>query len=308
MALVRRHLGWGGEPALFTAPAQTGSVFDIRGTPGDDEIKGSRSADDIDASQGGDDAVHARGGDDMIYFGAAFTGADQVSGGKGTDTVILDGDYSAGIEVQADSFFKVEKLVLEGGSYVITGELAAATGADRLLVYGFSLNADQSLNYDVATSGDVAVVGGSGDDVLRGSSDQGVVTFAGYTGDDVLIGGAGEYHLQGGAGADHLVSNSDMTRFEYFGTEESAPKEFDTIERFQGKLSFYFDSDTATTGIQHGFHFDKTADRTGCILIEYDAGLDETVVKVFTDADHRADMVVHLTGDVSLTPADFFFG
>jgi hypothetical protein len=102
MAFARRHSGWNEDG--WIAPGGVGPAFDFDGTPGDDRIKGWAVADRIDVRQGGNDLVQGSGGDDTVYFGAAFTGADRVNGGKDNDTVILDGDYSAGIEVQADCF------------------------------------------------------------------------------------------------------------------------------------------------------------------------------------------------------------
>jgi Ca2+-binding RTX toxin-like protein len=308
MAFVCRHHVWSvGSVADAVLPR---SDFEFDGTPGDDRIRGSGLKDYIDVSQGGDDRIGARGGDDTVYFGAAFTGADKVVGGKGVDTVILDGDYSAGVEVQADSFDRIERLVLEGGPYEITGVLDFKDTLGRTLVDASALTEGQDLHLSVTSLGDLNVLGGAGDDILDASSQSATKSsnLYGFSGDDVLIGGAGEYHLIGGYGADRIVSNSDETEITYLESRESVARDYDTIERFQGKLRFLFDSDTSTPGFDRDFSFEKTADRTGNILIKYDAGSDETIVKVFTDPDHKADFVLHLTGDVPLTPADFIFG
>lgn len=72
------------------APEATAIFYD--GTAGDDRLLGSNFDDYFDMSQGGDDRVTARNGDNVIYFGAAFTEADRVDAGSGTDLAILAGD------------------------------------------------------------------------------------------------------------------------------------------------------------------------------------------------------------------------
>jgi Ca2+-binding RTX toxin-like protein len=59
-------------------------ISNITGTSGNDVLNGSSGNDTIDASQGGNDIIDAGAGDDQITFGAAFTGADSVDGGTGS--------------------------------------------------------------------------------------------------------------------------------------------------------------------------------------------------------------------------------
>jgi Ca2+-binding RTX toxin-like protein len=280
----------------------------IPGTPGNDRYYGISGV--FDMSQGGDDRLRFKGSDDTVYFGAAFTGADKVVGGKGTDTVILDGDYSAGVEVRADCFDRIEKLVLVGGSYVVTGELGFEYGSYGAWVDATGLSASQSLDLRVATIGNLFALGGAGDDVIWATSSGQYSYLVGFDGDDTLIGGPGASTFAGVAGADRIVLSNSGDVAQYFAGD-SVAKAFDTIENFAasgGRIQLLFDSDTSTSTIDHDFSFEKTADRTGNILFKYDAASDETIVKVFTDPDHKADMVLHLTGDVPLTPADFIFG
>jgi hypothetical protein len=46
---------------------------------------------------GGNDRASGLLGNDGFYFGAALTSADSVDGGAGSDTVALQGNYSAGL-------------------------------------------------------------------------------------------------------------------------------------------------------------------------------------------------------------------
>lgn len=282
----------------------------LEGTPGDDRLRGNIGDNAFDVSQGGDDTVQGRGGDDTVYFGAAFTGADTVNGGTGFDVVTLDGDYSTGVEVQADSFLKIERLILEGGAYAMTGELNFADDFNSTIVDARGLTASQPLMLDVASLGNLYVNAGAGDDVLHASRSGTYSQLVGFDGDDTLIGGSGPSLLAGLAGADRIVmGNADDVAT--YGAGDSTAKAHDTIENFAasgGRIQLYLDSDTTTPERDHDYHLGKTADRVGDIVFKYDAAADETILKVFTDHDKAADLIVHLTGNVPLTTADFIFG
>jgi Ca2+-binding RTX toxin-like protein len=292
-------------------PGIVRSTREFAGTPGDDRIKGRVGDDYIDVSQGGDDYVTANRGDDTIYYGAAFTGADQAKGGIGFDTVILDGDYSAGVEVQADSFLKVEKLVLEGGSYVLTGDLWLEDASGYARIDASGLAEGETLNLNVATRRGLNVLAGAGDDILHASANGGDSVLGGGGGDDTLVGGVGASFFFGDIGADRIVMSSGDDVASYSRSAESIARSYDTIENLEasgGRIELRFDSNTDTAGLQHDFHLGETANRAGDITFRYDTAADETIVKVFTGYDEKADFVLHLTGNVALTVADFIFG
>lgn len=279
------------------------------GTPGDDRLIGTRSYDQFYLGQGGDDRVSAGRGVDLIALGADFTGADRVNGGGGRDQVQLEGDYSAGIDVRAESLVKIETLLLLGGPYVIRGTLGYSEGPSTVVI-GALLEKGESLDITVASAGNLLVIGGDGDDVLHAATN-GVQSYLdGADGDDRLIGGGGGTVLLGGAGADRIemVGAEDIAAYD---ARDSTAKAFDTIVGFEasgGRIRLAFDSDTTTRGLQHDFHLGETAGRVGDITATYDAAAGETIVRAFTDGDATADFVVHLTGEVSLTTADFIFG
>jgi hypothetical protein len=200
--------------------------------------------------------------------------------------------------------------VLEGGSYVVTGELGFAYGSYGAWVNAMGLNASQSLDLRVSTLGNLYVLGGAGDDVIHATASGGDSDLVGFDGDDTLIGGPGASTFSGVAGADRIVMiNTDDVAHYFAG--DSVAKAFDTIENFAGsggRIRLLFDSDTSTSTFEYDFHLGRTADRVGDIRFRYDAVSDETIVKVFTDHDKVADFILHLTGDVALTTADFIFG
>ncbi|HEX8480279.1 MAG TPA: Ig-like domain-containing protein, partial [Allosphingosinicella sp.] len=69
----------------------------LMGDSSNNTIGGGASADVFNASQGGDDTLSGDAGDDIFYFGGALTADDNVDGGSGADTLVLQGDYSGGL-------------------------------------------------------------------------------------------------------------------------------------------------------------------------------------------------------------------
>lgn len=124
--------------------------------------------------------------------------------------------------------------------------------------------------------------------------------------------------MNGGKGYDTVILDGDYSAGVDVRADrlvnvehESVGELHDTIDGFTasgGCIELGFDADTTVSGFQRDFHLGRTADRVGDIVVKYDATADETIVKVFTDHDKIADFVVHLTGDVQLTTADFIFG
>ena len=201
--------------------------------------------------------------------------------------------------------------MLEGGSYDITGELYFGDQFGRTSVDAHSLTASQSLDLDVSSAAYLDVIAGAGEDVVHVAENGEGSSLYRADGNDTLIGGAGKNVLVGAAGADRIVMAGASDTAVYVLTSDSKGKANDTIENFDqsgGKIRLTFDSDTTTVERDLDFHLGRTADRTGDILFHYDAGRDETIVKVFTDHDNKADFLLHLTGDVPLTAADFIFG
>lgn len=96
-------------------------MADFIGTTGDDTLKGGDGPDYFDLSQGGSDQTNGSYGDDVFYMGAAFDAGDHIGGGKGHDTMILDGDYSAGVVWSHTANFGIEVVrLIAGHDYNIT--------------------------------------------------------------------------------------------------------------------------------------------------------------------------------------------
>lgn len=303
-----RKSRYGGTTSLEALPFST-----VAGTPADDKIKGSKFDDYIDASQGGDDIVLGKRGNDTIYFGATLTPDDLIDGGKGSNRLVLDGDYSTGIDLSKKYISNIQTVELNSHhSYAISGDLDFGGYSSFVVVDGQQLGADDIVNFDgSAVSTHFTVLGGAGDDFMRAPDNpsRSLGDFlSGGDGDDVLIGGAGAMLLRGGGGSDAMTSNGNRTVFDYLSTSDSMRNDPDRIMGFQhgDKIEFRaIDANSEQDGHQ-SFHFGATAEHVGDIVVTYKPSTDMTIVRAFTDTDARPDLVIHLQGEITLTASDFY--
>ncbi|HET9637701.1 MAG TPA: Ig-like domain-containing protein, partial [Allosphingosinicella sp.] len=89
----------------------------LMGDEGDNVITGTPQPDIFVVSQGGNDTVSGLGSDDIFYFGGALTADDNVDGGLGADTVVLQGDYSGGLTLDS-SVTGIEYISMLAGTNV----------------------------------------------------------------------------------------------------------------------------------------------------------------------------------------------
>jgi Ca2+-binding RTX toxin-like protein len=180
---------------------------DLVGTADDDSIFAYDTSDTTGAA-GGVDTVSAGDGGDNIFFGSTLTADDRVDGGAGNDYLHLQGDYSAGLTLGADTLVNVEGLVLDvfpGGDLrvadyrIVTADANIAAGqglyvlADAHTVFNGSAETDGVFSFVAATSGDW-LIGGAGDDHFE-------VQQALTQGD----------HYEGGAGYDSISLDTGLT-------------------------------------------------------------------------------------------------
>jgi Ca2+-binding RTX toxin-like protein len=191
---------------LLTGTVDTGQ--NLRGNSGDNVVTGGGGNDIIRLFDAGADSAFGGSGDDAIFFGTALTAADRADGGAGTDTLALQGTYSAltlsaqhltGIEIvqllaRTDTRFGT--VLQSATSYVLTAADAALAAGATLTIDAAGLAANETLTFNGAAEldGRFVVTGGAGMDILTGGA-----------GSDVLSGGAGADRLDGGAGADRLA-------------------------------------------------------------------------------------------------------
>jgi len=182
------------------------------------EILGTEGADVFVADQGGQDMVIGRGGDDIFYFGANMGSVGLVEGGDGYDTVVMQGDYSDGLQLYM-MFYQVEAISFLAGSNTAFG----ASGQDlhsydirvidqhfgagiRAKINGSALLPGENLHFDGSseTDADFLIYGGRGTDLLRAGQ-----------GDDIFFFDSGRFaagdKVDGGTGYDGLFLRGDYT-------------------------------------------------------------------------------------------------
>lgn len=212
-----------------------GGVDTIDGGAGDDIIDGGDGNDIVYGGAGddtwlagettsGSDTVFLEEGDDTAEFGYVTVGTDEnVDGGDGNDTLSLDADVVAGLDLDvtlmeggaaADidigdsdtlgNFTNFENILGNDGDNALTGnseanKLWGAEGADVLSGGGGDDMLDGGEGSDI-------LAGGDGDDELYGGAASDVLD--GGAGDDMLDGGAGSDNISGGAGNDTFIIGS----------------------------------------------------------------------------------------------------
>ncbi|HXL98473.1 MAG TPA: hypothetical protein VN932_00980, partial [Rhizomicrobium sp.] len=199
-----------GQNLSFNGAHETDGAFVITSGAGNDTLTGGAGDDTISAGAGNDtinggggvDVLSGGDGNDKFNLGANFNAADQIDGGTGTDTVILSGDYSAGVVFGAATMINVETLqLLAGHSYALTLNDATVAAGATLTLNASALHATDSVSFDgsAETDGRFVLNGGLGNDVLKGGA-----------GADVITGGAGNDTIDGGGGID-MVSYASAT-------------------------------------------------------------------------------------------------
>ncbi|WBO24461.1 calcium-binding protein [Sphingomonas abietis] len=156
------------------------AYIDLAG--GDDTFIGTTQA-DVVRGGAGDDILTGGVGDDIFQYAAADSGHDTIDGGDGYDRLQAATD---GAVIGIHTLTNVEAIDGNGFANVT---IALGDGDDHLDLSG------------VALTGIAGIVGGKGDDVIRGSG-----------GDDTfLVSGAdqGSDDLDGGAGQDRILAGAD---------------------------------------------------------------------------------------------------
>jgi hypothetical protein len=157
----------------------------IEGGSGDSDFTGGSGADRFDLSAGGTYSVFGGDGNDRFVLGANLFPDDMIDGGPGFDTVVLNGDYSAGLTFAATTMTDVERLVLkEGHSYNLTPNDATVAAGQTLIVDGSTLRPSDAitLNASRETDGSYDIRGGAGADTF-------LFTPAHFSASDLIQGG-----------------------------------------------------------------------------------------------------------------------
>jgi predicted extracellular nuclease len=197
--------GANASPALSDHDPAVAS-FDFRSLS--ETLVGTPQADTFNLSQGGDDNVSGLAGNDIFYFGGALTAADTVNGGPGVDTIVLQGDYSAGLTLDG-SVTEIESITMLAGNntafgnpgtnlydYDLTIDDANFGAGVQARINGAALLAGEDLTFDGSAESDAKflIYGGRGTDHLTGGDGDDVFFFAEggrFAAGDRVVGGDG---------------------------------------------------------------------------------------------------------------------
>jgi Ca2+-binding RTX toxin-like protein len=290
---------------IFDGSAETDGHFVFHGGAGNDTITGGTLKDHFNLSAGGNDTVHGGGGNDVFVMGAALNSADQIDGGAGYDTLILDGDYTGGGFIGANTLQNIERIdVVAGHNYNLNLMFGTLADGDTLTIDGSTLGAGQSLLAVAYTAhGHFDITGGAGSDGLGGGQEADILT--------------------GGAGADTFGFNSYL---------ESTGANYDTITDMNFSVDqlaleggtyepSVFDAALNTGTLDAGANFDTdlaaavgagALSENGAVLFTPDAGT--LSGHTFLIVDHNgtagyqadADYVIDVTGYTGTLSIDSF--
>jgi Ca2+-binding RTX toxin-like protein len=202
-----------------------------------DTADGTNTGDTFIAN-GDDDTLEGKGGNDVFDFGATLTANDHINGGAGTNSIYLDGDYSAGLNFRGSTFELIQRIVLTAGfSYSLAPSDDNVAAGATLTIDGHSLKATDvmKINGVKELNGNFIILGGSASDTLTGGS-----------GNDTITGGLGSDVLKGGPGSDTFV---------YTRVQESTSVNHDSIVDFDAsadKIKLWFAVAGVSTAINGG--------------------------------------------------------
>ena len=226
--------GAAGNNLTFDGSAETNGAFIFNVGAGSFDLTGGAQQDFFTVNATSAGSIHAGGGDDMITW-TNFSPSDFMDGGSGSDQLVLEGNYSAGLTITSAMMQSVETLVLGANANITLGAGVIASGQQLLISAGFEDHIDDSAD----TTGSVNVVLFNGGSVVGGA------------GNDVLIDGNGSTSacsFTGGGGADTISCGPAVATLVYNGASDSTGIGFDTVNAFNASQDF-FNMPGAVTGI-----------------------------------------------------------
>ncbi len=176
-------------------------IENVIGGSGNETMTGNDADNMFYLQNGGNDTVNGGAGNDGFSFGAAWTSADIVNGGAGTnDQVALRGNYTGAnaINLTAASIIGVEVFTLQNGAgnaYAVTTVDANVSAGETLTFFGTNLLAGNAFTFNGAaeSDGSFRVYGGAGLDTFTGGAGNDGFWFgpSRFTAGDSVNGGAG---------------------------------------------------------------------------------------------------------------------
>ncbi|HEX2592804.1 MAG TPA: calcium-binding protein, partial [Rhizomicrobium sp.] len=196
----------------FDGSAETDGSFSFLAGLGNDVLTGGSGADTFDLRSGGKDKAVGGGGADTFLLGATLASTDTIDGGAGSDILIVDGDYSAGLALSGVT--NVETLKLTAGhSYAITAPDSAVAAGMTMTIDGSKLGVGDVLTFkgSAELDGNYAILAGAAADTITTGAGNDSVDAGG--GDDFLdLRAGGIDTLTGGSGNDTFRFGATLTQ------------------------------------------------------------------------------------------------
>jgi Ca2+-binding RTX toxin-like protein len=190
----------------------TDAFFTFGGGQGDDSIIGGQASGDFDMSAGGADDVTGGNGSDDFFFDETFDAGDRIDGGAGTDTLHLEGDYTAALTVSGAMLGGVERMELEAGEYNFVFEEEVLGRGEEILIFG----GDRIVLDARAVKGEIRLGTTLGNDIVATGK-----------GDDAITLWSGVDEVDAGKGTDHVRVLADQ--FDA-GSRLNGGRDGDTLE------------------------------------------------------------------------------
>lgn len=206
------HITWNDGAAIsqtFTVDASGLHTGDKLNFDGSSELD---SQFDILAGHG-NDVVTGGAQDDTFDFGATLTANDRITGGQGSDSLHLNGDYTgtSAVVFGANTMRGVESVFLASGhSYSLTTADQTIASGKTLAIVGYNLGAGDNLTVDASaeTDGSVSVIAGKGTNIVTGGAGNDVIGF-GNSNPAIMLDASDQ--INGGGGSDTLELYGDYT-------------------------------------------------------------------------------------------------
>ncbi|MGL4966607.1 MAG: calcium-binding protein, partial [Inquilinus sp.] len=246
-----------------------GAANTLLGMDGNDVLDGGAGWDTLEGGNGDDQLVGGAGGD-TLRGGA---GADQLTGGADSDTASYY-DSTVGVTINLQT----------------------------------GINTGGTAQGDTIADDIEAINGSNHDDVMTGNGLSNALL--GFDGTDTLSGGGGNDALRGGAGADTLNGGSGNDYFSYTAASDSTASAADTIQDFQAGSDLIslrlIDADGNSGNGDTAFSFIGTGAFSGTAgQLRYEIAGGNTTVSADVNGDSTADIVINLTGAITLQASDF---
>jgi Ca2+-binding RTX toxin-like protein len=269
--------------AIGVAPVGTTAIGGsdvIDGAGGNDRLFGAGGSDTLLGGAGNDtlrgesgsDSLDGGIGDDVLTGG---TGADALVGGQGADMASYE---------TADAAVRVQIGVVAGNTGDALGDTFSSIENLRGSAFGDTLMGNKKANVLEGLAGDDSMNGGRGNDTLRG--------------------GTGADSLRGANGIDVLEGGADADRFLFQAFADSATATPDLIVDFVSGLDKI--NVAAVIAGLFAYNGNGTFSGGGVASVIWSApGTGFTDVLFDDGSGGAAEMVVRLTGNLTLTAGDF---